>query len=1315
MLHRSALNRDVRVHGKPDDEWSISDVLGSSDEDAQKKDDTTSKQKGMTKKDEGTSSAKMAEKGSGKTNQAAAAKIIAKNDTATNVATKTVRTAAPASQAPAKTTSIAPLAKKSAQASTPVVEDTNTKQKTSPTVSATKGAQVGDNSTKRGVPLASNDVTSKSTTDLSGKDTAAPTKVPARMPSAKPSTTAVKGTATEVADSKFELPKNEFEETNNTASSLGPAMKVPRKQTTAKTGAAAIAPTSKTVSIDDEMDAARTQSDLSTNAKSNKSSAPAAAARTQNDVSTNAKANKTSAPSAQGVAPAATAAGAATAAKARSASPLARNTAPEVESRLGSSPATKANVTHKANNSGASAQKAATPANKTSNQPSTMSSKTLSNRTLTEAAPRKNDTVTTSTKGGVNLKTNTLPNEAGVPVQRVVSVAPAPTNKGSVAPAATGTKPVTTAVPRQNSFSPAGTKTPMVPVAASAPAKVKVTVANQPNPSPQVASKSNGIVAPPLKSNATVIRQSNATAPVAGKSNGIVAPRQQTTATTVAAKSTGTTAPALKPNVTVARGQTTATTMRVKANGTIATKPQATVVSQPTTATPVRTTSNGVGGPALKHNVKVVHQPNTSTSVGTKENAKATTATAPKATVVTAKSSTNVTVATAATPKSTAVAPRSNTKMAPSTSGNSTLAPRGNATAKVVKGSKTTTGAIVNTTARKQNTTRAVTVQDAPRKTITESYSAASPKNTTASKAKGKGATASNSTGTTSRGKHTVPNKLAGVSEEGGKKNNAGKNKDEDSEEEDLDVEEKAEADENEKDETGEAEVVEFQSKLSEAEAPLNVVGFEKVKALDDEAEMKHFASRLMDGMGFKETPKGTFFSELGSVDSFEEVVAAIKNADKKTLRSTCIPKSGAVAPMSENGYRCVAQMVNNTEMEKYMQRVTEDMELVIKDGTPMKEAVPLYSGEQGIQSLAKLQEELLTAVSQPNSWITTKAADASSAAAGSQASASAGSASAVAAGSAGAANATPQPTAQYATVAAQSAGSANATAQVSASGEIHEVPDPMAVSTPTGPPTSPSMPAAASSPVPAAPQTATGLLQDRGKVSLEDLSDVLKSLKEQLAEEKSVTKELQRDLIELEKRDELDRSMSLKEPAVARPAFAQADSEPLGQQAKLDTEGYEKIVSLRDDAQLSVFFSRIADAIGLFVEDGEGISKLSAFQDVKREKPRSFPEVLAELVEASKAKTWIRPRLQKMGGDRAMLNETGYTSVLQMCNDAEMSTFIDRVIKEKGMKITDLAKAKKAINEMAPYYSGNKAIQSYGQLCTELEENTKHGGWLAL
>mmetsp|Transcript_85077 Transcript_85077/g.155048 ORF Transcript_85077/g.155048 Transcript_85077/m.155048 type:complete len:983 (-) Transcript_85077:121-3069(-) len=147
---------------------------------------------------------------------------------------------------------------------------------------------------------------------------------------------------------------------------------------------------------------------------------------------------------------------------------------------------------------------------------------------------------------------------------------------------------------------------------------------------------------------------------------------------------------------------------------------------------------------------------------------------------------------------------------------------------------------------------------------------------------------------------------------------------------------------------------------------------YKRVAKNNDKEEMYSFVNQTMTAVGLEEEKEG-FLEKLADdkskADNFSELVDLLLNSKGAGLESTCVQKNGSIAPLSENGYRCVVQMQDENQMVEYTRRVANEMGLDLNTDGGVQGVVPFYNGKMAVQSLDKLREELRRQATSPDGW----------------------------------------------------------------------------------------------------------------------------------------------------------------------------------------------------------------------------------------------------------------------------------------------------------------------------------------------------------
>lgn len=130
--------------------------------------------------------------------------------------------------------------------------------------------------------------------------------------------------------------------------------------------------------------------------------------------------------------------------------------------------------------------------------------------------------------------------------------------------------------------------------------------------------------------------------------------------------------------------------------------------------------------------------------------------------------------------------------------------------------------------------------------------------------------------------------------------------------------------------------------------------------------------------------------------------------------------------------------------------------------------------------------------------------------------------------------------------------------------------------------------------------------------------------------------------------------------------------SEGIGAQAELSKEGYEQVVAEKDNEQMAIFLSRVAETdlnftISKSQADKPAIAGLVPYYSGVKA-ARGYGQLQAELKRLAKMDgSWVIPR-----GVAASIDEVGFKKVALLEDVQEMSDFIERLAHEKADSVVD-------------------------------------------
>jgi len=168
---------------------------------------------------------------------------------------------------------------------------------------------------------------------------------------------------------------------------------------------------------------------------------------------------------------------------------------------------------------------------------------------------------------------------------------------------------------------------------------------------------------------------------------------------------------------------------------------------------------------------------------------------------------------------------------------------------------------------------------------------------------------------------------------------------------------------------------------------------------------------------------------------------------------------------------------------------------------------------------------------------------------------------------------------------------------------------------------------------------------------------------------------------------------------------FAQMNATTKGvlvaSKAALDMTGYQEVVSLQNDRAMGAFIERLLLAGNATVTDHVRLASFAQwYSGVKA--TQSFQKLVFELKNAGWASGFAVAAV-------VPLNEEGYQMVADLKDNAEMKTFIARLVRLGNATISDDSK----LEGFALWYSGVEATQTFKQLMSELSSMDWVSGFL--
>lgn len=168
-----------------------------------------------------------------------------------------------------------------------------------------------------------------------------------------------------------------------------------------------------------------------------------------------------------------------------------------------------------------------------------------------------------------------------------------------------------------------------------------------------------------------------------------------------------------------------------------------------------------------------------------------------------------------------------------------------------------------------------------------------------------------------------------------------------------------------------------------------------------------------------------------------------------------------------------------------------------------------------------------------------------------------------------------------------------------------------------------------------------------------------------------------------------------------------------LGSSVALNQDGYVAVLQLKNTHELEAFMRRTADDLHLTVVDQRGFKDF-IFQLGAEGSPPSFGDLKGIILNLlGMPDAWVvdpnEPSPTSRGRD-APLSEDGYKFTVDLRSNHEMVSFIDRVVNDMGMVVTNHG----GVEGLAPYFSGDKQVGSFRGLRSEIERAAETpGSWV--
>jgi len=161
-----------------------------------------------------------------------------------------------------------------------------------------------------------------------------------------------------------------------------------------------------------------------------------------------------------------------------------------------------------------------------------------------------------------------------------------------------------------------------------------------------------------------------------------------------------------------------------------------------------------------------------------------------------------------------------------------------------------------------------------------------------------------------------------------------------------------------------------------------------------------------------------------------------------------------------------------------------------------------------------------------------------------------------------------------------------------------------------------------------------------------------------------------------------------------------------LGSNANLDEEGYSEVLSMKNNREMEIFLRRAVEDLGLVIVNQQGLQTVvnsSSFGHFKGKVLNLLGEPHAWVIDPG------RPLPAPLKGTDAPLTEEGYVAIANLDSNFEMIAFIDRAVAGMGLQVVNHG----GVEGLAPFFSGDKRVQNFAALTSEIQRAAKtNGSW---
>jgi hypothetical protein len=149
----------------------------------------------------------------------------------------------------------------------------------------------------------------------------------------------------------------------------------------------------------------------------------------------------------------------------------------------------------------------------------------------------------------------------------------------------------------------------------------------------------------------------------------------------------------------------------------------------------------------------------------------------------------------------------------------------------------------------------------------------------------------------------------------------------------------------------------------------------------------------------------------------------------------------------------------------------------------------------------------------------------------------------------------------------------------------------------------------------------------------------------------------------------------------------------------------------MNNEREMEVFARRTVDDLGLVIVDDKRLIDLLKSRHDKDAGFGHFKGKVLNLLGTPNAPVTDPEHAEPpLSGEDAALSEEGYTELVKLNSNPEMVSFIQRVVDDMGLEVTNFG----GVQGLAPYYSGDKRVQNFANLEMEIRHTSQvPGSWV--